>query len=145
MVRPQKAALVSGGGWWWSGRRGGSNIASTSAMCVRALMSFVLSKRSPLPRAREGTRPGTAAASSSSVPCLPRLKLDFNLKAPVERKHLTEHTALHCHWNKKDLGYSRHNESIRLRWTVKGDVDDPLPKVSQARPLQLRMHRIATG
>ena len=72
-VRPQEAALVSGCGWWWSGRRGGSNIASTSVMCVRALMSFVHSKRSP--RAREGTRPGVAAASL--VPCLPRLKLDF--------------------------------------------------------------------
>ena len=73
-VRPREAALVSGCGWRWSGRRGGSNIASTSAMCVRALMSFVHSKRSP--RAREGTRSGYCPRASL-VPCLPRLKLDF--------------------------------------------------------------------
>jgi hypothetical protein len=53
---------VSGCGWRWSGRRGGSNIASTSAMCVRALMSFVHSKRSPEALAL-GKEPGIAAAS----------------------------------------------------------------------------------
>jgi hypothetical protein len=46
---------------------------------------------------------------------------------------------------RKEPDYSTQNESIRLRWTIKGDVDDPLPKVSEARPFQLRVHRITAG
>jgi hypothetical protein len=43
---------------------------------VRESADVVCQKEALFTRAREGTRPATAAASF--VPCLPRLKLDFN-------------------------------------------------------------------
>ena len=67
-TRPQEAALVSGCGWWWSGRRGGSNSASTSAMCVRALMSFVKKKPSLLVLGKEPVRPLPPLVLSRACP-----------------------------------------------------------------------------
>jgi hypothetical protein len=48
------------------------------------------------------------------------------------------------HWPAQRTTQGKH-EPLQLRRALEGDINDSLPEMPQARPLQLRVHRITAG